>query len=105
MAVRTASTTRPPPAPMSEARHDRVTATATTMATISMTSMAAARKVETKTPQFMVAAYGRAAVSDRARCSADVGGDPEQRHPFDGAGRDSGGGGVAARLRHLATGA
>src|SRR5262245_5998424 len=51
-AITTAISTNPAAAPRSDARQDRVTPTATTMATISITSIVAARKVEAKTPQF-----------------------------------------------------
>ena len=49
----TTSTRRPPAAPTRAARHERVTPTATTIATISITSIDAARNVEMKTPQFI----------------------------------------------------
>src|SRR4051794_17245066 len=41
------------------------------MATISITSMVAARKVETKTPQFMATVYGKALCRSRAVLSPD----------------------------------
>ena len=48
-----AKTNRPASVPASAPRHWRVTPTATTMATISITSIDAARNVETKTLTFM----------------------------------------------------
>src|SRR5262245_8022883 len=53
--IRIASSTSAATAPRDAARHDRVTPTATTMATISITSIVAARNVETRTLTFMVA--------------------------------------------------
>jgi hypothetical protein len=52
-AVTSAASTSPAPAPTSAARQERVLPTATTIATISVTSMAAARKVTAPTVTFV----------------------------------------------------